>query len=110
MSTARTQWLSITPEPESELPEAVAVLRHGDEATPERVARERERFESLISHARRRAYLRWLADARRLACDRDAEAADPRVRQAARLTLDVIDNHDALALGLQARRGRGNPR
>jgi hypothetical protein len=103
------EWLSITPEPESELPEAVAVLRHGDGATPERVEQERARFAGLISRARRRAYVRWLAEARRLADDRDREAADPRVREAARVTIDVIENHDALALGLQARRGRGNP-
>ena len=76
MARIGSDWLSLTPEPERELPEAVATLRHGSAAPPERVAAERERFERLIVSARRRAYQRWLADARALAV-----AALPRGRR-----------------------------
>jgi hypothetical protein len=98
------EWLSITPEPEGELPPAIAALRAGGRPSPERVQAERDRAETLVSRARRRAYERWLADARAMAAA--TPAADPHVREAARVATDVIDNHDALALGLR-RRGRG---
>lgn len=98
-------WLSLTPEPERELPDAVATLRHGSAAPPERLAAERERVERLIVGARRRAYERWLAEARTLARSR-ARHSDPDLRAAAETTIAVIDNHEALRSGLM-RRGRG---
>ena len=104
MSTDRTQWLSITPEPEGDLPAAIATLRARGEPDPARVRAERELAERLITRARRGAYLRWLADARRLAAD--PGSCDERMRAAARVTNDVLDNHDALALGITSR-GRG---
>ena len=103
---AKGDWLSLTPEPERELPAAVAALRQGGEPTSAALRREEERFERLIVRARRRAYRRWLADARALAAPHAHPAADPRLRSAAELTLDVVENHEALTLGLQ-RRGRG---
>jgi hypothetical protein len=106
MQVIGRDWLSLTPEPETELPEAVATLRHGSPPPPERVAAERERFERLIVRARRRAYHRWLDDARALATPHSREGADPELRSAADLTLSVIDNHEALRSGLM-RRGRG---
>jgi hypothetical protein len=99
-------WLSLTPEPETELPEAVATLRYGAPPPRERVTAERERFEHLIVRARRRAYHRWLAEARALAAPHAHAGADPALRPAADLTLSVIDNHEALKSGLM-KRGRG---
>ncbi len=106
MQAIGSDWLSLTPEPETELPEAVATLRHGSPPSPERVAAERERFERLIVRARRRAYQRWLDDARALATPHSREGADPALRSAAELTLSVIDNHETLRSGL-LQRGRG---
>ena len=104
MAPGSDSWLSLTPEPERELPRAVATLRAGGEPDPRQVEAERARAERLIGRARRRAYRRWLADARGLAAQ--AQARDPHVRAARQLTLDVLENHDALALGLTPR-GRG---
>ena len=101
-----SDWLSLTPEPERELPDAVATLRHGSAAPPERIAAERKRFERLIVSARRRAYERWLNEARGLAAAGSSDDADPEIRSAAETTIAVIDNHEALRSGLM-RRGRG---
>ncbi|HEX2467530.1 MAG TPA: hypothetical protein VHJ54_04930 [Solirubrobacterales bacterium] len=97
----RRAWLSLTPEPEGELPRAIAALRAGADPTPEAVAAERRRVERLVLRGRRRAWRRWLAETRAL-----AEAAEDRQPGEARIALDVISNHDALWLGI-ARRGRG---
>ena len=86
-------WLSLTPEPERELPDAVAILRHGSAAPPERLAAERDRVERLIVEARS------LATA-------GVRHPDPELRVAAETTIAVIDNHEALRSGLM-RRGRG---
>jgi hypothetical protein len=86
---ARNAWLSITPEPERELPEAVASLRPG--GSPEA---ERARVERIVTKGRRRAWTAYLAEAERLA--REAPPSEARA-----LVLDVIDNHDNLKLGLQ---------
>lgn len=105
MSTGRNDWLSITPEPEGELPAAIATLRAGRAPGRERVEAERRHAERLITRARRRAYVRWLADARGLASE--PPSGDPQVQRAARVATEVLDNHDALALGLTSRGGRG---
>jgi hypothetical protein len=86
---ARNAWLSITPEPERELPEAVASLRPGGSAEAERA-----RVERIVTKGRRRAWTAYLAEAAKL-----AENAPPS--EARSLVLDVIDNHDNLKLGLQ---------
>lgn len=105
MASDRDSWLSITPEPEGELPEALAILRAGGMPDAAGVEAERRRAERLITRARRRAYQRWLADARELATgDRPS---DPTTEAAARLTMDVLDNRDALELGITSRGGRG---
>ena len=110
MARTGSDWLSLTPEPERELPGAVATLRHGSRPPQRLVDAETERFERLVVRARRRAYRRWLADARALASRHAGEPADPALRDAARLTLDVIENHDALRAGLEPRRGGGGRR
>jgi hypothetical protein len=85
---ARHAWLSITPEPERELPGAVAALRGSS------VVAERERVERLVLRGRRRAWHAYLSEALELA--RDAPPSDARD-----LVLDVITNHDNLRLGLE---------
>ncbi len=104
MKTERGQWLSITPEPEGELPAALAALRAGGEADAAAIAAERERAERVITRSGRRAYERWLAEARSLAAA--AESGDADALAAREAALEVLENHDALALGITAR-GRG---
>jgi hypothetical protein len=87
-SGARHAWLSITPEPERELPDAVAALRGGSALA------ERARVEELVLRGRRRAWIAYLSEALDL-----ARGAPPG--EARDIVLDVIDNHDNLKLGLQ---------
>ena len=93
---ARNAWLSITPEPEVELPKALATLRAGGHPSPELVAREAARAERLITRRGRRAWRRYLADALVLA--RSSE--DPAVAEARAVVEDVVHNHSQLELGL----------
>ena len=80
-------WLSITPEPERELPAAVAKLRGGD------AAQEQARVERLVTRGSRRAWNAYIAEVAELA--RHAPPGEAR-----ELVLDVITNHDNLKLGL----------
>ena len=89
-------WLSITPEPESELPRAVATLRSGGSPPASLVERETARVEALVLRGSRRAWRRYLADALALAGASD----DPAVHDARVLVEDVIHNHDNLELAL----------
>ncbi|MGH2712943.1 MAG: hypothetical protein ACRDM7_03470 [Thermoleophilaceae bacterium] len=84
---SRHAWLSITPEPELELPAAVAVLRGGS------VEAERARVERLVLRGSRRAWTAYLSEAAALA----ASAPPGEARE---VVLDVIHNHDNLKLGL----------
>jgi hypothetical protein len=86
---ARHAWLSITPEPERELPDAVAALRPGGS-----IEAERARVERLVLRGSRRAWSAYLAEAAEL-----AHEAPPG--EARSVVLDVIENHDNLKLGLQ---------
>jgi hypothetical protein len=94
---ARHAWLSITPEPERELPAAVAALRAG--AVPDRSAvdAERRRVERLITHGTRSSWTAYIAEAAAL---ESAAPADGELAQVRELVLDVIENHDNLRLGL----------
>jgi hypothetical protein len=96
-ASARHVWLSITPEPERELPEAVAALRAGGQPARAAVEAERRRVERLVTHGNRRAWTAYIAEAGALAraAPADGELAGPRA-----LVLDVIQNHDNLRLGL----------
>jgi hypothetical protein len=98
---ARHAWLSITPEPERELPRAVATLRAGGPPSEAAVEAERARAETLVTRGRRTAWSNYLAEARRLA---EAAPADDARAQARALVLEVLDNHDGLLLGLTKRR------
>ena len=95
----RLTWLSLTPEPERELPEAVVVLRVGGEAGEAEVATERERVERLVVGGRQRRWLAYLAEATELA-DRRADSTDPRLAEARRVVVEVVHNHHQLLLGL----------
>jgi hypothetical protein len=89
----RHAWLSITPEPERELPAAIAELRDGGPPSPASVAAEEARVESLVTRGSRRAWTAYLDEVSTLA----REAPPGAARE---LVLDVIDNHDNLKLGL----------
>jgi hypothetical protein len=95
---ARYAWLSITPEPERELPAAIAELRSGGVAEPALVEAERARVERLVTRANRRAWNAYLVEVRELAL-----AAPPS--KSRDIVLDVIQNHANLELGLS-----GGPR
>jgi len=99
LRTARTRhaWLSITPEPERELPVAVATLRAGGTPRGPEVEAERRRVERLVTHGSRRAWRAYIADAAALARD---TAGEDEVARARALVLDVVENHDNLTLGL----------
>jgi hypothetical protein len=89
----RHAWLSITPEPERELPAAVAELREGGAPSPGALAAEEARVERLVTRGSRRAWTGYLREAAEL-----ARRAPPGA--ARQIVLDVIDNHDNLKLGL----------
>jgi hypothetical protein len=95
----RTSWLSVTPEPERELPAAVATITLGRRPPAEAVGRERARIERLVLQGSQR---RWLAYLHRVvelieAC---AAASDPDVVHARRRAAAVIANHHNLLLAL----------
>ena len=89
-------WLSITPEPESELPRAIATLRSGGSPPAALVERETARAEALVLRGSRRAWRRYLVEALALA---DA-STDPAVQDARAVARDVIHNHENLELAL----------
>jgi len=99
-------WLSVTPEPERLLPDAVATLLAGGPPAPDAIARERDQLDRLIRRARLRPWLAYLARALALADQRGA-ASDAAVARARELTVDLIANHHNLMLGLG--RGAGRP-
>jgi hypothetical protein len=90
-------WLALTPEPERELPAAIAVLRAGDDVPD--VAREIARAEQLVLSGREAAYLAWLHEAATLATVQ-LHNDDPAVAQAANAVRDIVRNQAGLLLGL----------
>ena len=91
----RRQWLALTPEPERELPRAVATLRAEGVPDPGAVDRERARVERLVVRARRGAWLRYVNEVVEL-IERIGPSADGEVERARRLAGEVVHNHDAL--------------
>jgi hypothetical protein len=98
----RAAWLSITPEPERELPRAVATLVHRSEPAPGEVAAEEARIERLVLHGSQRDWLRYLHGVLELIEDR-ARDPDPDVRWARSIATAVISNHHNLLLALPGR-------
>jgi hypothetical protein len=102
---ARHAWLSITPEPERELPHALATLRAGGPPEAGAVDAERARAERLVTGGSRRAWLAYVDEARDLA---ERSPRNGVLGQARAVVLDVLDNHDKLTLGLPSRRLGGS--
>lgn len=96
-------WLSITPEPERELPHAAATLAYGTVPPATAVAAETDRIERLVLRGSQRAWLDYLHEVVELI---DSRACDPNleVQRARACATAVISNHHNLLLGL---RGRG---
>ncbi|MCJ1676310.1 hypothetical protein MTF65_02850 [Streptomyces sp. APSN-46.1] len=111
----RLDWLGLTPEPERELPAAVAALRTPSHPPPkepalppepalpapsaELVAAERRRLERLILRGSRRSWLRYLAEVAELVT---AVAGGPGQgdRAAALLAGEVVLDHHRMLIGL----------
>jgi hypothetical protein len=95
----RASWLSVTPEPERELPEAVAVLTARGRPAPAAVAAEQRRIERLVLHGSQRRWLAYLHDVvgliERADGASDADVATARTRAAA-----ALSNHHNLLLAL----------
>jgi hypothetical protein len=95
----RASWLSVTPEPERELPQAVATLSLSGPPPAHAVASERARIERLVLQGTERQWLAYLhaivdlIDATAHIDDSDVVAARERARA-------VIANHHNLLLGL----------
>ncbi len=104
---ARHAWLSLTPEPERELPVAAATLRAGGSPPAELVERECMRVERLVTHGSRRQWQAYLAETAALA--RSAEG-DESLAGARAAIDDILENHHNLALGLARRRRRATPK
>jgi hypothetical protein len=104
---ARHAWLSLTPEPERELPEAIATLRAGGPPPAGLVEREVARAERLVTHGSRRGWRGYLAEAAELARAAEGDVALAEARAAID---DILENHENLALGLARRRRRGTKR
>jgi hypothetical protein len=99
---APMSWLSVTPEPERELPVALATMRHGGIPTAAAVAHERNRIERIVLHGGQRDWLAHLSEAVRL-IDATENDDDPAVLSARELAIEVIANHHNLLLGLPGR-------
>jgi hypothetical protein len=95
----RTTWLSVTPEPERELPQAVATLAAGRRPTAAAVDAERARIERLVLYGSQRRWLAYLHDVVALIGrgkgEGDADVDAARARASA-----VIANHHNLLLAL----------
>jgi hypothetical protein len=95
----RASWLSVTPEPERELPAAVATLTAGRRADRDAVAAERARIERLVLRGGQRRWLAYLHDVVAL-IERRTGSGDPDVQAARTRAGAVIANHHNLLLGL----------
>ena len=101
----RVPWLSVTPEPERELPAAVATLRSGARATDGAVADETAEIERLILRGSERRWDRYLHGVVEL-IDARAGDHDPAVAEAREVAIAVIANHHNLLLALPGRGAR----
>jgi hypothetical protein len=91
-------WLSLTPEPERELPAIVAALRAGRRPRPEEVEAERARVAAIVVRGQESDWLDYLSEAVGLVLEPPAgESLDPDDRDR---VLDVLGNHHRLLLGL----------
>jgi hypothetical protein len=101
----RASWLSVTPEPERELPAAVATLAAGGQPTDEAIASEATRIERLVLQGTQRSWHQYLHEVVEL-IERRTGDSDPEVAQAREVAIAVIANHHNLLLALPGRAGR----
>jgi hypothetical protein len=101
----RSPWLSLTPEPERELPAAVATLVCGHRPSGAAVAAEAARIERLVLRGRERGWNRYLHDVVELIDARGGDS-DPEVAHAREVAIAVIANHHNLLLALPGRGAR----
>ena len=92
----RDAWLSVTPEPEAELPAAVAALRSGGTPAADQIAAERARIQAVVMGGRERDWLAYLSEVVGLVQHGAAGAVAPAREVAA----EVVLNHHQLLLGL----------
>lgn len=93
-------WLGLTPEPEQELPAAVAALRSPAAGRPPSalVAAERQRVERLVLRGTQRGWLRYLGEVTELVVRAaGTRTTDPR---AALLAGEVVLDHHRMLIGL----------
>ncbi|MEV7543603.1 hypothetical protein [Streptomyces sp. NPDC089915] len=99
----RLDWLGLTPEPERELPAAVAALRAlpgGRAPLPRDLAdAEHRRVEHLVLRGGRRAWLRYLSEVTGLVTA-VAAGTRPGDRAAALLAAEVVLDHHRMLIGL----------
>jgi hypothetical protein len=100
----RGSWLSLTPEPERELPTLVATLKCGRQPPLDAIAAEETRVNRLVLHGGEAAWLRYLHRVVEL-LDSDSPA-DPAVANARARAIEVLANHHNLLLGLPGRAAR----
>jgi hypothetical protein len=98
----RASWLSITPEPERDLPHAVATLMRGAPPSEDAVADEAARLERLVLRGTQRGWNHYLHRVVELIEERRHDA-DPDVTRARTLAASVIANHHNLLLALPGR-------
>jgi hypothetical protein len=100
----RSSWLSVTPEPERELPAAVAALAHGGAPPVRAVDAERARIERLVLRGTERQWLAYLHAVVEL-IERSRDQHDPDVVRARSRAAAVIANHHNLLIALPGRAG-----
>jgi hypothetical protein len=98
----RASWLSVTPEPERVLPEAVATLTAGGWPKTGAVEHERARIERLVLHGSQRQWLHYLHEVVQL-IHASAGETDPDVVRARAIATAAIANHHNLLLALPGR-------
>ncbi|MFE5482244.1 hypothetical protein [Streptomyces sp. NPDC056527] len=107
----RLDWLGLTPEPERELPAAVAALRAASQAASgaaynppavraELAAAERRRVERLVLRGSRHSWLRYLAEVTALVTTVAARTSRADDRAAALLAGEVVLDHHRMLIGL----------
>jgi hypothetical protein len=95
-TTAGTAWLGLTPEPERNLPELLALLAHGSERS------EADRVTRIVLRGTSRRWLRYLDRAAAVALD-VAEGTRDGDAELALAVVDVVLEHDRMLIGLPGR-------